>query len=77
MEKSLEKPSDNNENETNLINIQFNKKDNMLEQEEDFIDQLKENEIEDYTGSRNIKKDPEEYKHLKDICAAFFNYKVK
>lgn len=34
------------------------------------------NEIGDYVGDRQIKKDPEELQHLKEVCAAFFNYKV-
>ncbi len=33
-------------------------------------------EIGDYMGDRDIMKDPEELKHLQEICAAFFNYKV-
>lgn len=35
------------------------------------------NEIGDYVGDRQLKKDPEELQHLKEVCAAFFNYKVK
>lgn len=34
------------------------------------------NEIGDYVGDRQLKKDPEEMQHLKEVCAAFFNYKV-
>jgi len=34
------------------------------------------NEIGDYIGDRHLKKDPEELQHLKEVCAAFFNYKV-
>ena len=34
------------------------------------------NEIGDYIGDRQVKKDPEELQHLKEVCAAFFNYKV-
>lgn len=35
------------------------------------------NEIGDYVGDRNMVRDPEEMKHLAEVCAAFFNYKVK
>ncbi len=34
------------------------------------------NEIGDYVGDRQLKKDPEEMQHLKEVCSAFFNYKV-
>ncbi len=34
------------------------------------------NEIGDYVGDRQLKKDPDELQHLKEVCAAFFNYKV-
>jgi hypothetical protein len=34
------------------------------------------NEIGDYIGDRQLKKDPGELQHLKEVCAAFFNYKV-
>ena len=33
-------------------------------------------EVGDYIGDRQIKKDPDEMKHLNEVCAAFFNYKV-
>lgn len=33
-------------------------------------------ETGDYIGDRKIKKDPDEMKHLFEICAAYFNYKV-
>ena len=35
------------------------------------------NEVGEYSGDRKMKKDPEEFKHLQEVCAAFFNYKVK
>ncbi len=34
------------------------------------------NEVGEFIGERRIKKDPEEFRHLKEVCAAFFNYQV-
>lgn len=34
------------------------------------------NEVGEFIGERRIKKDPEELQHLKEVCAAFFNYQV-
>jgi len=35
------------------------------------------NEVGEYIGDRKLNKDPEEMQHLKEVCAAFFNYQVK
>jgi len=66
------------EDDENSYSINSNKKDDKKQVEnknENEKNELKE--VGDYIGDRQIKKDPEEMKHLFDICAAYFNYKVK
>lgn len=75
-ESSSKQSKDNsNYNNENTENKQEQNKESVRVPKNKFEEQGL-NEIGDYVGDRQMKKDPEELQHLKEVCAAFFNYKV-
>jgi hypothetical protein len=77
MEKQVNEKELNTIEENNTENK--NIKGNIFQQSYAYTEeQEQEREQEDYTTPVGKKPldDPEEYDHLKDICAAFFNYQI-
>jgi len=51
---------------------------NYDDQSESYLDPTQNlfNHNDDEKHNKNIMQDPEEFRHFKDVVAAFFNYKV-